>query len=442
MCVRYVLDNHPIERFYTSCELPQQDAKTIAKTYLIPIIKQISTSSVLVGFGSDGASVMSGEHGGVLKHLKDIFPEILYVHCYCHRLNLVLSKFVKVNSAACSVFELYGTLHKVLAIAKNRAIFENSQKDKYPKSQLRSVSHLAETRWCCNFDGVDMIISRYTAILDCLNQISEDKKSPTSSVAYGLAIRLQSPETIVILCFLHKLLSITQGLNLLLQAKKINYVQAASEVEVIGKILITMNVTDFYTYAEEISRDLDIDLEEQVQKRNRASKSAKQILENLVRDSVSYIIKELNLRFSTEVANALLSLSALDAASDNYLDYKTINPLASRFSNSLEINCTLLQAEMERAKICVSDGKNLLWSSYPNLHKMFSLMHTIPVTSAENERSFSAFGRIMTDTRSSLTSKRASELVFLAMNKDMFKNISIANVLNRWVKMANRIVSI
>ena len=71
VCVRYVLDNHPIERFYTSCELPQQDAKTIAKTYLIPIIKQISTSSVLVGFGSDGASVMSGEHGGVLKHLKE-----------------------------------------------------------------------------------------------------------------------------------------------------------------------------------------------------------------------------------------------------------------------------------------------------------------------------------------------------------------------------------
>ena len=41
---------------------------------------------------SDGASVMSGKEKGVQKLLRDaVGNACLFVHCYAHRLNLVLS---------------------------------------------------------------------------------------------------------------------------------------------------------------------------------------------------------------------------------------------------------------------------------------------------------------------------------------------------------------
>ena len=47
------------------------------------------TKKQLVGFGSDGAPVMTGRLNGVAKQLQDKFPAIISVHCIAHRLALV-----------------------------------------------------------------------------------------------------------------------------------------------------------------------------------------------------------------------------------------------------------------------------------------------------------------------------------------------------------------
>ena len=38
----------------------------------------------LIGFGSDGASVMRGTHNSVLSRLKEKQPDIFFLHCICH----------------------------------------------------------------------------------------------------------------------------------------------------------------------------------------------------------------------------------------------------------------------------------------------------------------------------------------------------------------------
>lgn len=40
----------------------------------------------LVGFGSDGAAVMVGKHGGVAKLLRQDFPHLINIHCLGHGL--------------------------------------------------------------------------------------------------------------------------------------------------------------------------------------------------------------------------------------------------------------------------------------------------------------------------------------------------------------------
>lgn len=53
--------------------------------------------TLCVGFCFDGASVMSGNRGGVHVLLKQTFKQVVYVHCNSHRLNLVLCTAAKVS---------------------------------------------------------------------------------------------------------------------------------------------------------------------------------------------------------------------------------------------------------------------------------------------------------------------------------------------------------
>ena len=48
--------------------------------------------SRLVGFGSDGASVMTGRHSGVATRIKNRQPIVTSIHCVAHRLALAASQ--------------------------------------------------------------------------------------------------------------------------------------------------------------------------------------------------------------------------------------------------------------------------------------------------------------------------------------------------------------
>ena len=53
--------------------------------------KQIDISKV-IGFGSDGAAVMTGSKNGVATRFRSKCPHIVSIHCMAHRLNLCTSQ--------------------------------------------------------------------------------------------------------------------------------------------------------------------------------------------------------------------------------------------------------------------------------------------------------------------------------------------------------------
>ena len=59
------------------------------KSYLVE--KGVSGDKV-IGFGSDGASIMTGKKNGVATRFKKVAPHMIAVHCMAHRLNLSSSK--------------------------------------------------------------------------------------------------------------------------------------------------------------------------------------------------------------------------------------------------------------------------------------------------------------------------------------------------------------
>ena len=67
------------------------DAQSLAKSiFEIMATYGLDYGSYLVGQGYDGASVMSGVNTGVQQIIRECAPYAVYVHCFGHRLDLVL----------------------------------------------------------------------------------------------------------------------------------------------------------------------------------------------------------------------------------------------------------------------------------------------------------------------------------------------------------------
>ena len=100
-CVRFVTKEGQVtESFLGLWKLKGFDAKSITDA-----IEELLQSHTLGGLlcvaqAYDGASVMSGEVGGVQARFRELHPEAVYVHCYAHQFNLVLCYTCKAVPAA------------------------------------------------------------------------------------------------------------------------------------------------------------------------------------------------------------------------------------------------------------------------------------------------------------------------------------------------------
>ena len=79
-----------MERFLSFVELLAFDAQSMV-TAMEAYLKEREFDKVMcVAQSYDGASVMSGVHGGVQTLFRNNHPAAIYVHCHGHDLNLVI----------------------------------------------------------------------------------------------------------------------------------------------------------------------------------------------------------------------------------------------------------------------------------------------------------------------------------------------------------------
>ena len=99
VCVRYVGQNSIEERFIGFIHLSQLNAESIANSALEYLVSVDFDPCKCIGQAYDGAAVMSGKINGVQRLLRQkVNNPCVYVHCYAHRLNLVL---VDVSKPVC-----------------------------------------------------------------------------------------------------------------------------------------------------------------------------------------------------------------------------------------------------------------------------------------------------------------------------------------------------
>ena len=298
----------------------------------------------LVSQSFDGASVMSGDYNGLQKLVSDFCDRyILYVHCFLHKIHLVVTFIVE------NIYEIkdyYGTITALYNFFKKSAVFES-----YDGTALK---RLIETRWSGHYESTKHVNNNYGDLIQALLVASKNKKlsGEDKAQAIGRLNQMDDDENhsfAFINCMLMKVLKPIDIIVKQLQSVHENFISA---LEVIKSVKEEIK-SERETVTDEKTKKMVVDFFEGVRvtttngeqrrpRRNTAISSRFTdflVTENLPsennrRPNIQIFIECLDLRhaefirrFSTE--NILLweAMSALSPSSDVYLKYDILKPL-------------------------------------------------------------------------------------------------------------------
>lgn len=139
--LRYVTDSgEACERFIGFSDVSADKSAASLYEHVVNIVEEFNLQDKLVAQGYDGAAVMSGHISGLCTRVQALFPRALFVHCYSHRLNLVLQQSAN-NMKECRLF--FKTLSGLAAF------FSHSPKRTKNLSDFmeKRLPRVAPTRW-------------------------------------------------------------------------------------------------------------------------------------------------------------------------------------------------------------------------------------------------------------------------------------------------------
>ncbi|XP_008180138.1 uncharacterized protein LOC103308484 [Acyrthosiphon pisum] len=355
----------------------------------------------------DGAAVMSGQHNGLQALVRLKCKNAMFVHCYAHKLNLILKQSVD-HIKECKVF--------FLTLSGLSSFFSKSTKRIYALEQevKKRFPSVAPTRWNYNSRLVEMMSEYKQEVLNLMDTIIENGEkwdSETLSCARGFFQTIQDFD-------FNFFLLIFDFVNHLKNMRN-NFDQIWSKSEQ-------------YLNTEMPLRSKRLRITE-------VSEDKKTNYRRLFFEIIDVLVTKINERFSEISKLQFFSLldfskfdqfvnqfptSSMDSLKNSYGEYFDFSILKS------ELTIVYSSTEFHKRNI------NELWlylkstelsESLPQVTKLSSLILTIPATSAGAERSFSTLKRIHTYLRNSQSQNRLSALSILSIEKQLLTQIQKEN---------------
>ena len=432
----------------------------------------------IVSQSYDGASVMSGSLGGLQKLISDFCDRyVMYVHCFLHKIHLVVS-FVMKNLD--EIEEYFGIVTSLYNFFKKSAVNES-----YVGSALK---RLIDTRWSGHFDSTKNINQNYANIIEALKIASKSKKLKNDDrvVAIGLLSQIghgkTDPTFVFINCLLFNLLQPVNIAVKTLQSVNENAVSAFNIVnEVIGEIKEKKNNEKF---REELENEVkeqtkcnvddirpkrvvsetdprlnDFIVDQQMPGNKQRSKP------EIIEECLDLLLSEFNRRFSFENVAIWQAMCALVPTTDHFLDFETLTPLLGYaetipvlrdFYEKEKLAETDLKAECrifgrvlkskvwkkdEHGKVELLDvaGEIEQLQGAPILTTLYNLAITAGFTSTRVECAFSSLSRIDSAQRRSMTSERECQLSYLYFESEVLMQVSFEDFFKYWESKPRRI---
>ena len=129
----------------------------------------------LVSQAYDGASVMSGIRGGLQAIVSNFCQRvIIYVHCFAHKLNLVVKNVVQNIDAFREFFDTLSAIYTFFKLSNVSESYEGT-----------SIKRLIDTRWSGHMGSSKSIKDNYSEIKEALDKSTTNRKLDSGQRAFA-----------------------------------------------------------------------------------------------------------------------------------------------------------------------------------------------------------------------------------------------------------------
>lgn len=432
---RYLLtDGSPVERFWGFFNPTGHDAKCLSECIKSTLKDVLTDKNKLITQSYDGANVMSGHISGVQTFIKSDYPNAHYVHCYAHQLNLIM-KAASCKSKETRIFfsNLTDITNFFTRSPQRVQVLDEIVKKRLPKT--------VETRWNFKSRVVNTVYENRELLIECMDKIETTSNQTTTINQAGALRRMLLESTFIYwLNVFHRIMPHLDILYNQLQKR------STSPVE------INNAIHNFEINIQKERDNLDniqVDEGESVKRRRENIYLTRNIIAKEVCDTIIVSVNELYKYKGHLIAANLFLLDNFENYEKNfpqlYLE-STVEayPFIDKLKLKTELQVIYKRNDFKNISTAVHLLKfiieNQLLDTFSETSKLLKIVITIPMTSAEAERSFSTLKRIKTFLRSTMSEDRLSALSMLSIEKLMIKNIPDFNekVIDMFAKKKER----
>lgn len=423
-----------------------------------------------VGQGYDGASVMSGAYNGVQKQVKDIQPNAEYVHCASHNFNLVVNDAV---GGSVEIQKFFATIQDLFNFFGN-SIKRWDLLSKFTGESEITLKKLNPTRWSSRVNSITAVKLRFFDIIKALSEITLKSSSKDErSEAEIIKSKMLNFEFVFLCEFMHSVLNKINYVSKVLQKRDIVLDEASKALEeTTDKLKKYRNdfesFESFKSKATETARKYDIDPTFPEKRRRKTKKhfdelasdhrfeNQEEVFRVTIFNSVlDIIINQLDARFigmSTICKsfdflipknllswNETILLQKCNQFQKKYCDI--IGPTFSlQFLNVYHLILPQLMETWSIRQLCkvIITKFGVLECDLTEVYTAMLLFHTIPVTSAAAERSFSKLKIIKKYLRNSIRQDRLRHLSLIAIENEAASNLDLSEIIDEFAKIKAR----
>ncbi|XP_024628832.1 zinc finger MYM-type protein 1-like [Medicago truncatula] len=447
----------------------------------ISVKEQMAVMLRIRGQGYDGASNMRGEFNGLQRKILDENPYAFYVHCYAHRLQLVI---VSVASSCSSINDFFEYISLIVttssASCKRRdALTEAQHKDILSRlvtgeistgrglHQSSSLARPGDTRWGSHHTTLLRLDHMWSSMLVVLSMVDQDGREP--SQATGLIEKMESFKFVFILKIMLNLFGITNELSKILQRKYLNIVLAMDLINVVKVRLATLRDSgwdNLFLDVQEfcVAKGIPVpNMDDEILVRGRSRLEGRTVTNlhhyraKIFYVAIDKICVEMDHRFSEESNIVLDCFSCLDPKNSfSKFDVDKLARLADIYHADFsdddrgtireQLNPYVLQVKRHASFSSFEDVQSLAMKmvqtekhlAFPLVYKLIELALILPVSTASIERAFSAMKIIKIKLRNKIKNEWFNDLMICYTEREIFKSLDDIDIIRTFTAKRSR----
>ena len=457
--VRYLSsEGKPCTQFLTITELPNGTAETVEKYLLRYLESKTIPLSCMVGFGSDGAAVMTGRHNGVAARLKNRQPLLTSIHCIAHRLALAAVQSGESVKYISDTFK--PTLRQLFYFYENSPVRMSGLK---AIEQLLHIPQLklkqpADTRWLSHDAACRTLVQVLPAVITSLEREAGERGQ---ALAIGLCKVVKHYDFISTLYMMCDVLPLVSRLSQVFQS---SLVDLSTIHDVVSSTIENLRLLSDQA-AGVFARRLDSDLLFSLAAFDiRHSPEMKQSFQRRVLHKfVDALVKNIKNRFpdtslyaSFKILNPENLPQTAEEAVERSYGEREVRNLGTQYGigdppfilseeiisewfdlrTYMILNCS--SKTMTEMLQMLSACGSALSTLYPNFSKLAQVCSLLPLSTVDCERAFSTMRRIKSRLRSQMNNSTLNNCIRISMEGPSLENFDFEKSLDTWSKLRNR----